>query len=115
MHLPRCSNLNSVTRKKLKEPKEELKFHQEARTYPDNQGCHSEIPMSYLPSGFQTSQYHLCMGTGKTTIACWLHQRGLRAVQRFVGVNRSAMPESLTESELFGHERGAFTDARTTN
>ncbi len=50
-------------------------------------------------------------GTGKELIANYLHNQSLRKNKSFIKVNCAAIPETLLETELFGHEKGAFTDA----
>jgi DNA-binding NtrC family response regulator len=64
---------------------------------------HSSVPILVLGE----------TGTGKGVLARWLHENGPRAAEPFVDLNCAGLSKELSESELFGHQRGAFTNAHS--
>jgi len=88
-----------------------------ARPFPDILGESAEVRRmcNLIDAAAQTDSTVLVTGesgTGKELVARALHERGPRSAGSFVALNCAAMTDSLLESELFGHARGAFTDAK---
>ncbi len=106
---------------------QELRFYRHQRGGRDARGVLGHSPavqevrrtierLSTLPrsgAGGPTVLFTGETGTGKGLLARTLHAAGARSEGPFIDLNCTAIPESLLESELFGYEKGAFTDART--
>lgn len=88
--------------------------HIESRIIGQDPGIKRSIEMALNVADTQTSVLIQGeSGTGKELLANLIHYNSQRKDKPYIKLNCGAIPESLLESELFGHERGAFTDART--
>jgi DNA-binding NtrC family response regulator len=91
-----------------------------SQSFPDNTGIIAQSPAmkTLLSSLEELAQSDMSIlltgdnGTGKSMLASYVHQRSSRSENSFIPVNMGAIPESLFESEMFGHLKGAFTDAK---
>jgi len=100
---------NSLTREYQDLKKKAEKHYELVGNHPVMKGLWKEILKSAPTNA--TVLIHGESGTGKELIARAVHANSLRAKEKFVQVNCAAIPEELIESELFGHEKGAFTGA----
>jgi DNA-binding NtrC family response regulator len=108
--------LRALDKRALERPALRLRAEPPDRTFHGMVGRHPEMARIYqvivqIAEAPTTVLVTGESGTGKELVARAVHQRSPRAGQPFVAVNVAAIPESLVESELFGHEKGAFTGA----
>jgi DNA-binding NtrC family response regulator len=105
LHLQALNRKNRALSQRLEDPKPELVWQSDAM----NQ-------LMQQLSAVATTDANILLtgenGTGKSQLAHWLHLNSPRAQQAFISVNMGAIPETLFESEIFGHKKGAFTDAK---
>ena len=97
--------MGSATRTVVQEPLSRLVGRSSAF-----QGCVSQLPAIALSEASVLIEGET--GTGKELIARAVHYLSKRAAFPFIALNCGSLPDTLIEAELFGHERGAFTDAQ---
>jgi DNA-binding NtrC family response regulator len=105
LHLKRLSKRNRGLMQRLERPEPDLTWQSAAMN-----GL-----MQQLAAVASTDANILLTGengTGKSMLAHWAHLQSRRAAMPLVSVNMAAIPEALFESEMFGHKKGAFTDAK---
>ncbi|MDC7240486.1 MAG: nif-specific transcriptional activator NifA [Spirochaetales bacterium] len=107
-------------KQKLLDENDRLQKELKAKFQPDNMIGNSQAMQGVFDLIAQVSKSEATVlirgesGTGKELVAHAIHYNSLRAGKPFIKVNCAALPESVIESELFGHEKGAFTGALAT-